>query len=451
MAQTPREPGRMLPALAGRGWDLYLLLVVALTPFVAPIGGTPAAWPDLVNGVALLVFAAGVAARRTAFELPLLPAVLVAAAGSVLAVSNAASLALSAVALAQDAYLYAWLVLAVALLRGRGEALFVRMAWGVVAAGVGLGCLVEAARSGGGLLSLHGHRCSATFGNANMCAAYLLVGVFVWLGLAGRVRRSWVAAALALIALALLTTKSNGPLFALAAGLGVWAAVRAYERGVSVRRLAGVAALGVAALLLAVWAVGVEGAGAGWFQALGEDTMFARMEHSGETRGRIWQRLEHTLSHDPLGIGPGNSSQQQVDIGERERKGSMQAKEAHSDYVGYAVERGPLGLAGLLAALVALATRVARGRRWLDARVGARQGGDLCASFSGALAALVVQSSVIEQLHFRHLWLFIALLWAMTGPAALTDEAPHRTGPAATRRGPGHAPEAGAALEGHPA
>ncbi|HXS83452.1 MAG TPA: hypothetical protein VN896_12120, partial [Methylomirabilota bacterium] len=36
---------------------------------------------------------------------------------------------------------------------------------------------------------------------------------------------------------------------------------------------------------------------------------------------------------------------------------------------------------------------------------------------------LLVQSTVIEQLHFRHLWWFVAWMWAATAPEAVASGA----------------------------
>jgi len=427
LAGTLRSPGKRASARAldGRGWDAYLVAVVALMPFVSGIGGTPLAWPDLLNLAALAVFAATVLVRRIRFEIPMLPAILLAAIGSVLAVADAENVTASALALAQDAYLYLWAIALVALLRGRGEMLAARRATVAVAVLVALACLGESWRNGvhglGSLLSPSGHRSSASFGNANMAADFLLVGMFTLLGLEGRMPRLLAAGAFALLVAGILTTRSNGPLIALASGLLAWGLVRARARGISARRLAGTGALAAAALLLSGWLVGATGLGGAWLGAIAERTMFARVEHSSETRGRIWERLEHRLAEHPLGIGPGNSSAGDVEIGERERKGTLHSKEAHSDYLGYTVERGPLGVAGLLAGLAILAVRLLRARRALDARTGdPRRGAAMHAACLGAFAALAVQSTVIEQLHFRHVWWLVAWMWAATGPVQVS-------------------------------
>jgi len=408
-------------ALDDRGWDRYLLAVVALMPFVSGVGGTPLAWPDLLNLVALGVFAAAVLVHRIRLEVPLLPAILLAASGSVLAVVDADSVAASALTLVQDAYLFAWAVALVAVLRRRGEMLAVRSATVVVAVVVALACLAESWKHGvhglGSLIAPSGHRSSASFGNANMAADFLLLGAFTLLGLEGRVRRPHMAVGLVLLLAGILTTRSNGPLIALSSGLLAWGLWRARARGASATRLAGAVSLAAAALLAAVWLVAGAGVGGAWLGRIAERTLFARVEHSGESRGRIWGRLEHRLADHPLGIGPGNSSTGDVEIGERERKGTLQSKEAHSDYISYAVERGALGVAGLFAGIAFLGARVLRGRQALAARTGdPRRGAALHAACVGAFVALLVQSTVIEQLHFRHVWWIVAWMWAATGP-----------------------------------
>jgi O-antigen ligase/polysaccharide polymerase Wzy-like membrane protein len=426
------DPAR---ALDGRGWDVYLLAVTALFPFVAGLGGTPLAAVDVANVIALGIFAAVVFVHRVRLELPLLLPVLAAATGSVLAVSNAVSLHASVLSMAQDLYLYIWAVALVALLRRRGELLGVRSATAVIALGVAIGALVETWTHGShslvSLLSPRGHRSYGSFGNANMLAEFQMLGMFTVLGLDGRLPRALAAAALALMLAGMITAKSNGSLIALAIGLVVWAVCRAHARGIPARRLAGAAALATGVIVVAAWLVSETGAG-DRLKAIQKKTVLARLAHSTDVRERIWQRLGHRLAQNPLGIGPGNSATGFVEIGEREREGAMDAKEAHNDYLGYAVERGPLGVIGLFAALVIFGKRLLRGRPALVARMGdAKRGAAVHAAGVGALAALLVQSTVIEQLHFRHLWWFVAWMWAATAPEQVAAGARTRVSPGA--------------------
>jgi O-antigen ligase len=406
-------------ALDGRGWDLYLVAATALMPFVTGIAGTPLTWPDLVNLAGLLVFAGAVCVHRLRPEVPMPLAVLLAGAGSVIAVANAVSVPASELALVQDLYLYVWAVALIALLR-------VAVAAAVILA---VACVVEAWTHGthslARLLSPRGHRSYGWIGNANLCANLLFMGMFTVLGLERRLPRALAAAAFTLMGVGMLTTKSNGALFALAAGLATWALVRAHASGVPARHLAGIGSLAVATLLLSGWLVSETGFGGAWLREIRDHTVFARISRSSEGRGRIWERLGHQVERQPLGIGPGNSAAQYVEIGAREHKGTLQSKEAHNDYVAYAAERGPLGFAGLLAGITALGARLLRGRRALDARAGDRhRGAAMHAAFLGTLVAMLVQSWVIEQLHFRHIWWTFACMWAATGPPEPPNGAP---------------------------
>src|SRR5262249_35267824 len=133
-----------------------------------------------------------------------------------------------------------------------------------------------------------------------------------------------------------------------------------------------------------------------------------------------------TYARSPLGIGPGNSGSLTLGISERERPDSYRSKEAHSDYLAYAIERGPLGLLGL--AGLTLAGLLAVARFWGHAKQGGaratRRAGLWTASMAAVLAASAMHSTVIEKLHFRHFWLFLALVCASTFVAAERAAAP---------------------------
>jgi hypothetical protein len=121
----------------------------------------------------------------------------------------------------------------------------------------------------------------------------------------------------------------------------------------------------------------------------------------------IYAGLDH-----PLGVGPGIWDN------------------AHSLYVRTFAEHGVLGLIALLLALAIVLTRLlalaleGRGRRYgLSARV-------VFACLTGAL----VNSFVIDSIHWRHLWLMVGLAWVLiTSPADDAGEEP-RAGHARARR-----------------
>lgn len=422
--------------LCGRGFGLYLILAALLCPLTVPAGPGQTAVLDGVNVVGLAAFALVVVMWRIPVELPLaLPLALV-ATGSLLAMTGALSLPLALETLAQDLYLYLWFVALVTLLERRGDSVGVRRAWVVAAVGVALAVLAQSFASGGfprGMFAARGARPGGTFANPNLCADYLALSVFVTLGLARHLRLRWRVAATALIGLAVIATRSNGGLISLLAGLVTWAVARAWTAGVPKPAISGWLALGAAGTLLALWAVIGWGAGGGILHRLSTESYFGRVTHSGESRAGIWKHLDETLGRWPLGIGPGNSSARTMRIGENERPDhNLQSKEAHSDYLGYLVERGPIAFLGLLLGTALVFARVIRTRRRRDPL--------WVAALLGALVATTVHATVIERLHFRHVWLFLALAWA------LPRERPRAAQPARTGEERWPRPAPGAAL-----
>jgi O-antigen ligase len=414
-------------AFAGRGWRAYLVAAALLLPFALPSGPAQLAALDLVNLGALAVFAAVVMLRRVPVVVPFAVPLIVIGAASLLAVTNARSVGASALSLAQDAYLVAWFVLLVAVMSRQGNLRPVALAWVVVSDLAALVCIAQAAQAGafpGQLLSAEGFRPAGTFYGANMAADYFVLSVFVALTV-GRGGRSaaFALASIALLVVALLVTKSNGSLIALVIGLAAAGIVWAMRgEGARLRRLGGLALL-AAVVVLGSFAA-IEWGALGDARRIGEAGMLGRMEKSSTSRQAIWSQLAGRLVRNPLGIGPGNSVHQSVAIGYRVRpSASFQSKEAHSDYIAYAVERGPLGLVGHLLWVAAGLALVLGGRgpaprlEWLRA------------AFAGGLVATAVHSAVIEKLHFRHYWLFLALACATMAASRFRPEHPAEARP----------------------
>src|SRR6185312_11209734 len=83
------------------------------------------------------------------------------------------------------------------------------------------------------------------------------------------------------------------------------------------------------------------------------ESVVGRFGKSSAGRLQIWGELKRRFERAPLGIGPGNSSEITLGIEQRERRGgSVQGKEAHNDYMGYLVERGPFALLAMVATFV---------------------------------------------------------------------------------------------------
>ena len=327
-------------------------------------------------------------------------------------------------ALAKDAYLYLWFVALVAMLDPRGSLRGVRLAWVWVACLETVFIVVQAMVFQH--LSLHTvlvdrrlFRAVGTFTNPNMLADYMIKSIFVLLGLVMEVRWWLLAPAFALMCLGIITTKSNGGLMSLLAGIAIWAVAWAWVRGIRRDRLAGVIALGLGVMIAGVWAHAEFGLGDQVVRQVVAHSYMGSMGNSNDQRQQIWHRLGDMMSKNPLGIGPKQSSQQELQIGERERPESFGSKEAHDDYLAFLVERGPLGLLGLLIGMVMVARMVLGGRKVIARRLGSpAAGAAMWAACVGGLAASSIHSLVIEKLHFRHFWFFLAMITTLCAPAA---------------------------------
>jgi len=398
----------------GAAWAPYLAMVAFLVPLVVPYGPGQTAIVDVLNIGALLAFTALVLVGRRRLALPLVGPVMLIAAGSLLAVSHAESIGQSALTLAQDLYLYLWFVMVVTMMRELGDTRRMRIAW-VLAADLYavIGLAMSWSLNHGQLTRIVGPtgiRVASTFYNPNMFADYLVLSLFVILSLAGRAQRRLLWGSAGLLVAALITTKSNGGMIALLSGLSAWLVARVLMGRRGLQRLLAGALLVASAGLTVFWLASNLGIGSGALADLREHTFMGRMQHSSESRMHIWDQLERTYARSPLGIGPGNSGSITLALSERERPGgSLQGKEAHSDYLAFAVERGPLALLGLLLMigqvfwqLFRLGRSVKAGRAPVTAA--------WTAAMIGALAATSVHSTVIEKLHFRHFWLFLALI-----------------------------------------
>jgi hypothetical protein len=413
------------PVVASRrrvdGWGVYLFLAVALVPVLVPAGPGQTAIIDPINAVAMTVFLVGTLVHGKALRVPFVVPILLIAVGSLIAAFNSVAPDASLLTLGQDAYLYLWFIVLVNVMRDRNELTGFRIAWVCVADVVAvLGIvvvLVQGQVSFWGLVGPKGLRAIGTFNDVNMFASYLVLSIFIVLSLDQDISRVLRWGSLALLGIGLLATKSNAGITSLVAGLVVWNLLRAWTRHRSSLRFAASVLLSVVAVMGLWWLHSGWGLGSAELREIQTQSSLGRAEHSSEERLHIWGQLLLRYTKSPLGIGPGNSRWQELPLEERERRTSTYSKEAHNDYLGYLVERGPLALLGLLilqwqvVATIATWWRQRRERgilRDLDGR--------LLASLAGALVAWLVFSFTHETLHARHYAVFLAMLCALCGP-----------------------------------
>ena len=393
----------------------YLAVAACLAPVCVPEGPGQTALLDFLNLAVLAVASLALLVPGRRVRMPMMLPMVLVAIGSLLATFTAPSLKLATLALAQDVYLFAWFLLVVNLVRDAASLRTLQVAWMWTAVAISLGALGQVlAHSGGslaGLLGSRGLRPWSTLYNPNMLADYLVISVFVTASASASLPRLVRWAVFGVLALGLLTTKSNGGMIALASGLVVWTMVRAAIRSASPQRWLAGLALVVSLAGVGTWLQVEWGVADSLLASLRQHTFVGRMAHSSESRLRIWDQLERSYARSPLGIGPGNSGAIALSITERERPGSYMSKEAHSDYLAFAIERGPLGVLGLL--LMTATGFVCVARYWGHAGDPAKRtrgAGVWTAGMAAALAASAVHSTVIEKLHFRHFWLLLAMV-----------------------------------------
>lgn len=419
-------------------WAWYAVLAVCLAPVLVPPGPGRSAILDPFNVIALVSFSAWVAISRRSIQIPFAISVILMSLGSLLATANAINAPAAIFTLIQDAYLYAWFIMLVNVLHDRGDLRSMRIAWAVTASAVSIIALVGMAQHGAdsaaAIFNPKGFRAMGTFDQPDELADYLAMSVFMALSLSGKAGVWLRWGSIALILAAMAATKANGGLMSLAAGLAAWAVVRVWTLGVTPTGWIAGGLIAVSSVLLAVWLVAGLGLGAAQLERLEANSFLGRVGHSSEGREKIWHSLGRRYAASPLGIGPGNSRWQPVTIEERERPTAghldtydsgadpFLSKEAHNDYLAYMIERGPLALFGMLLLRWQAFRRILAGRTGGGAAEDRASSGALTAAMFGAWVASCLNANTIETLHFRHVWLFLAMVCVLdTRPARLRD------------------------------
>jgi len=234
-----------------------------------------------------------------------------------------------------------------------------------------------------------GLRIKSTFKDPNVFAPFVAAAMVVALDdlLTGRRGLARSLAYQALFVLAILFAFSRGAFLNLAVALTVYAFLRVVWLADSRarRRLLG---MGLASALvvipLALWALTASG--------LGEylSSRLSLQRYDADRFGAQREALEVSARHW-LGIGPGNWTRPRF------------ATDTHNVYLRVLSENGVLGLVGFLLLVLGSVVRGVAGLRAPGARAG------WCAVSLAVIAGVLVESAVIDTLHWRHFFLFLAL------------------------------------------
>ncbi|MCA9698051.1 MAG: O-antigen ligase family protein, partial [Myxococcales bacterium] len=244
-----------------------------------------------------------------------------------------------------------------------------------------------------GSIMLHYGRLEGFFKDENVfgawCVPICVYAIARLVALRGG-RRWWWLATLVIGALVVLLTYSRGAWINLALSAAVFYILRLVSVGSPRSKI-----ITIAALPLAITALGVA-----LFEVLSMDAVQDMLEtrlkmQSYDTHRFATQEeaVRAALEH-PLGIGPGQSE-------------LVFERAAHSTYVRSLVENGFLGFLSLVAFMALSGARAA----WyaVDALDDEQQ--LLFAVVAGAMAGLLVESLVIDSIHWRHFFVVLALAW----------------------------------------
>ncbi|HEV8352610.1 MAG TPA: O-antigen ligase family protein [bacterium] len=377
---------------------LYFLLTALLLPmYFLPSIRKGVSFFHVVNvailGGYLLTFILAGKRPRWYFLLP----IWVYMVGSLTGMFNSQALGINLYTLAQDVYLYVWFVALCVIMTSQDDVNYLAAAWCVAAV------LVMMIGFFGAGVTESVFREEFTFRNPNRASAYFMTTMAMMFAPVFNDRRWLRGAMIVLSGFAVWSTGSIGTFASFAVGAAVLMSVTMYLRtgGFWVARQAAVLLLAGLAVYASVTYADIESTLASRIPA-----SFGRAARSYATRQEIWAAGLDEFRQHPFGIGPA-SFFQQVELGRG--LGTTGSLELHSDYVATLVERGVVGLSGLLLLIVMVGRELIRlvrtvrgaGRRDLQLWSGA-----LC----GAMVGYFTYSLTHEALHHDTLWLLLAIV-----------------------------------------
>ena len=280
---------------------------------------------------------------------------------------------------------------AVDILRRGGERA-VRLCYGAVGIAVVLGAL-QLATSGGNEL-----RASGTFPNPNVAGNLLALGIICWSGSPFRITTK--LSVMAVAALGVLSAGSFGAVLQLGIGFGYLGVMHLGQAKnlVKGRRLIGLVPIGLVLVLgLVVLTYQTSAPVTGKAQ-----TGFnpARFDRSGGVRSSIWREAIERLPETPWGAGPGSVRALGLNSG---------GPDISNEALQYVVERGVIGLFGLLLLWWVLLRLTPRGT-----------------AARALMVAYIFGEIFRETLHYRHLWIFLAIALVGAEQAQRRNPLPER-------------------------
>jgi O-antigen ligase len=260
-----------------------------------------------------------------------------------------------------------------------------------------------------------GYRVSGTTKNPNLAASYMMTSFFVLLSSPWPRRRATRAAAAGWLLAGVYVTGSNGATLGLVTGALVLGVATCLRAGRTPGQRLGVAGGAVLATILTLTVVlvttGIPRMEVSGVKALAEQEQggtfggsIGRLDRSVGGRLELWSAAWSAGPHLLTGVGPGAAPRIPL------QTGSTLGRSLHNDYLAFLLERGILGLLGLLCLCLVLL-------RWSGRLLGSpprdTPGERLRpAGLGAAVAANLVLATNHESFHFRHVWILFGLVWA---------------------------------------
>lgn len=402
-----RDPGsRVVPAVVA--------VSVCLLPFLSPPGSGNTAPADLGIGTAIVLATLWVAHQQLTLSFPYAVGVCGLMVGGALAALVAGAPLSTVLVLVQDLALLLW---AAVLTLGRHRVAIVAAAtkaWTLgapVYATVMLTAYLTGVNSIAGVSADDGVRASYTFGDPNLAGNFLVMSLFMMAACARPRRRAVRLYGYTVIVVAISFTGSNGAMLTLCVGVVLALAAQRFRTGGVLAGLAVIAAVATLTVTLVGFVLprvdvdGLRQQAANSIPLL-RDSVARSGNSSGERATILQEGMKRWFEGDLTGYGPGQTKAR------LEAVQSPYPKEAHNDYLAALLERGVIGVLGLVALVVAIGVRCLRlvtcdlpeayarliPRWWLLGVIG---------------PVMAVAGTFYEVLHFRHLWTWLGLVAAL--------------------------------------
>jgi O-antigen ligase/polysaccharide polymerase Wzy-like membrane protein len=393
-----------------------LLACVAAAPILIPPIFSNAVPGDVLNAAFIALSAVVLWRARTPLATPLGLSYVLYVLGGILALPQSVDPSTSALTLVEDVYLFAWFVLitnSLGLRSGVAPRLFCGV-WVVTGFAVALLAWLSLLGYpdhvlvfiGWPTVSVNG-RAMASLRDPNLAGNYLVISLFV-LWAAPRPTKPSAKGLLSIpFLLGIAATYSNTALLSLLGGSIVALAIKLLGR--HPLRVAITLALAAGTVLLLIasdqpFARRYREIASSFGRTEVLSRSIGRLDDSAADRRRRWQQALYLFGGQVVwGIGPASTTQAVASLN------APITGELHSDYLAGFVERGilgGLGVASLFAVVALSATKIALDRTLH--REGWRPG-----ALMGGAAAILMSAATLEVLHFRHVWLYFALLMAL--------------------------------------